>query len=121
MTDSKESERVDRILANIIKKTHSELREKVQENQSNESEIWNLHVKNVKDNDSKIYAEAMKNLSNEHWTNESRLTWISQKLKLYFIEKDNYRFFSRIQRRQQNTCEANDGDIKVVYPFRLHI
>ena len=71
----KSSERKDRILANIIKKTHSELRQKVQENQGDESVIWKSHVKSLKENDSKDYVEVMKNLSNE-----SRLKWFCSKL-----------------------------------------
>ena len=108
------SERKDRILANIIKKTHSELRQKVQESQGDESIIWKSHVKSLKENDSKDYAEAMKNLSNEHWSNESRLKWICQKLMLYFVDKDNSRFYSRIQRRQNESSESTDIDTKMV-------
>ena len=108
------SERKDRILANIIKKTHSELRQKVQESQGDESIIWKSHVKSLKENDSKDYAEAMKNLSNEHWSNESRLKWICQKLMLYFVDKDNSRFYSRIQRRQNESSESTDIDAKMV-------
>lgn len=102
------SERKDRILADVIKKTHSELRQKVQESKGDESVIWKSHVKSLKENDSKDYAEAMKNLSNEHWSNESRLKWICQKLMLYFVEKDNSRFYSRIQRRQSESSEATN-------------
>ena len=108
------SERKDRILANIIKKTHSELRQKVQESQGDESVIWKSHVKSLKENDSKDYAEAMKNLSNEHWSNESRLKWICQKLMLYFVEKDNSRFYSRIQRRQNESSDLTIIDTKMV-------
>ena len=106
------SERKDRILANIIKKTHSELRQKVQESQGDESVIWKSHVKSLKENDSKDYAEAMKNLSNEHWSNESRLKWICQKLVLYFVDNDNSRFYSRIQRRQNESSELTNNDNK---------
>ena len=107
-------ERKDRILANTIKKTHSELRQKLQESPGNETEIWKLHVKNLKENDSKDYAEAMKNLSNEHWTNESRLTWICQKLTLYFCLEDNSRFYSRILRRQKESSDPSDIDTTLV-------
>ena len=106
------SERKDRILANIIKKTHSELRQKVQESKGDESVIWKSHVKSLKENDSKDYAEAMKNLSNEHWSNESRLKWICQKLVLYFVDNDNSRFYSRIQRRQNESSELTNNDNK---------
>merc|ERR1712150_112325 len=106
------SERKDRILANIIKKTHSELRQKVQENQGDESVIWKSHVKSLKENDSKDYAEAMKNLSNEHWSNESRLKWICHRLMLYFVNKGNSRFYSRIQRRQNESSELTNIDNK---------
>ena len=115
------SERKDRILANIIKKTHSELRQKVQESQGDESVIWKSHVKSLKENDSKDYAEAMKNLSNEHWSNESRLKWICQKLMLYFVEKDNSRFYSRIQRRQNESSESTDIDTKMVLKTLLFL
>ena len=115
------SERKDRILANIIKKTHSELRQKVQESQGDESVIWKSHVKSLKENDSKDYAEAMKNLSNEHWSNESRLKWICQKLMLYFVEKDNSRFYSRIQRRRNESSESTDIDTKMVLKTLLFL
>ena len=111
------SERKDRILANIIKKTHSELRQKVRENKDNTEELWKLHVSELKENDSKTYAKAMENLSNQHWANESRLNWICQKLHLYFVENDNSRFFSRIQRRQY---DSSDTDKKYVETSQIY-
>jgi len=112
-----EIEREDRVLANIIKRTHSELRQKVQENKDNTEKLWKEHVSELKGNDSKTYAKAMENLSNQHWANESRLNWICQKLNLYFVENDNSRFFSRIQRRQY---DSSDTDKKYVETSQIY-
>ena len=92
--------REDRVLANIIKETHAVLRNKVKGNHDKAEEIWRDHVRSIENCDRKTYAEAMKNLSNEHWSNESRLTWISDKLNLYFVEGDRQRFITRLCRRQ---------------------
>ena len=88
------------------------MRQKVQENKDNAAEMWKLHVTELKENESKTYAKAMKNLSNQHWTNESRLTWICDKLNLYFVKNDNSRFFSRIQRRQNDSSDVK-GEKKI--------
>lgn len=106
-------DRQDRILANIIKSTHAELRQKIRENKEQEElEIWNQHVQVLKNSKSKIYSEAMKNLSNDFWGNETRLQWISDKLNLYFEEKDYQRFITRLYRRKQESSE-NAMDAKL--------
>jgi len=107
--------REDRVLADLIKSTHCQLREQVVKNPALEEEIWRNHAQN---HVHEPYAQAMKTLSNEHWTNESRLKWISDKLNLYFLLNDRRRFFQRLQRKMSNEDELfsnmKEGVIKVL-------
>ena len=89
-------EREDRILAALIKSTHCKLREKVLENPSNEDNIWRDHVNSI---ESTEYAEAMQQLSDKFWLNQTRLKWLSEKLNLYFLRNDKHRFFQRLDRK----------------------
>lgn len=105
------SEREDRILANIVKETHGKLRNLVLNDEMDEEQIWRKHVKNVQESgEGKKYAEAMKNLSDKHWNNESRLDWIASKIQLYFFQKDFQRFFSRLQRKQESEMKEIQFD-----------
>ena len=94
--------RKDRELADIIKNTHKNLRDKTKENEIEEFEVWKSHVSDLFEDQTKEYALAMKQLSDEFWTNETRLKWLSDKLNLYFVESDHQRFFNRVNRRLQD-------------------
>ena len=88
--------REDRVLADIVKSTHKLLRESVMKNPGMEDRIWRDHVTSSHID----YANAMKKLSEDYWTNESRLKWIYNKLNLYFDESnDRCRFFLRLQKK----------------------
>lgn len=88
--------REDRVLADIVKSTHKLLRESVMKNPGMEDRIWRDHVTSSHID----YANAMKKLSEDYWTNESRLKWIYNKLNLYFDESnDRCRFFFRLQKK----------------------
>lgn len=91
--------REDRVLADIVKSTHKHLRERVMKNPEKEEWIWEDHVRSSNTE----YAKAMKKLSEDYWTNESRLKWIHSKLNLYFDESnDRNRFFLRLQKKIGN-------------------
>ena len=94
--------RKDRELAEIIKNTHKSLRQKIKNSKEDENQIWIEHVDDIFQKDSKDYAIAMKQLSDEFWANETRLDWLSNHLNLYFIEQDFQRFLKRINRKQGN-------------------
>ena len=94
--------REDRLLADKIKNTHKILRNSIKQSEQNQDEIWKSHVNQLFQSDSASeYANSMKTLSNTFWKNESRLEWISSKLKLYFIQRDIERFLKRLHRKQE--------------------
>ena len=112
--------REDRLLADNIKNTHKILRNSVkQSDQKNHDEIWKSHVNQLFKSDSTSeYANSMKTLSNTYWKNESRLNWISNKLKLYFIERDIDRFLKRLHRKQ-GSCEEVTKSHQILFPKNI--
>ena len=106
--------REDRVLANKIKNTHKILRNSIKQcEKKNQDEIWKSHVNQLFQSDSASeYANSMKTLSNTFWKNESRLEWISSKLKLYFIQRDIERFLKRLHRKQESSDEKDEEEFK---------
>jgi len=86
----------------------------------NQDEIWKSHVNQLFQSDSASeYANSMKTLSNTFWKNESRLEWISSKLKLYFIQRDIERFLKRLHRKQELLEEKEEEEfnrISEIFP-----
>ena len=103
--------RNDRELADIIKNTHKNLRDKTKKNETEEFEVWKSHVSNLFEDPIQEYALAMKQLSDEFWTNETRLKWLSDKLNLYFVESDHQRFFNRVNRRLQDDSKLRENNL----------
>ncbi len=100
MESDKEEERHDRQLANIIKATHANLRKRVHDEQDDDK-VWRDHVKTLMDKSSTSeYAKAMKSLSDDHWETPDRIEWLVEKLKCYFIDDGEFKFRSRLARRQ---------------------
>ena len=113
--------REDRVLADKIKNTHKILRNSIKQcEKKNQDEIWKSHVNQLFQSDSASeYANSMKTLSNTFWKNESRLEWISSKLKLYFIQRDIERFLKRLHRKQELSEEKEEEEfnrISEIFP-----
>lgn len=56
-------------ISNLIKKTHSNLREKVYHSQGRAEvdEIWSSHVEELFNSEEPVYAEAMETLATQIW------------------------------------------------------
>ena len=113
--------RVDRRLAHVIKTTHADLRRRAIERRADE-DVWTEHVSYLQQSGhGHVYAAAMAELSDKHWISsnlpqqqqplESRtsVSWLVQKLDVYFRNGDRERFRKRLQRRASASTAAH-GD-----------
>lgn len=111
------SNREDRTLANVIKTTHAELRHKTVDSNTDPLDVWKQHVDLITHMDKgKDYSEAMKCLSDVHWTEATRIKWIRDKLELYFMKGDKSRFLTRLLKKSGlEQQEVEQDQLQVVH------
>jgi len=60
-------------LANLIKQTHSSLREKVHDSKEDVEKVWNAHVEEILSCKEQHYATAMETLATQIWDQVQKL------------------------------------------------